>query len=167
MSPHGEMVETAGTSRKIWILRNGLARQLIGQFLGEFEDYCKMPCDFLKLLPWNEEKQAFEAKADEVLGIDQAISFNDGSDEWRVGISFRLNPPNELSPWTVAFGMFVTERDFQYSVRIGNRGSQLVDLDARPKREAFFASVVADIKKSLEEPKEARGAGYGFRVQTA
>jgi hypothetical protein len=130
MSPYEEMVETAKTARKNWIRRNDSARQFIGQLLGRFMDYCKMPTDRLKLLPWNEEKQVFEARnAEELFGIPQAVNFNEESDEWRVGISFRLNPPNDFPPLTVAFGMFVTDEDAQYSVRIGPSKSQLVTWD--------------------------------------
>jgi|SRR5665213_289525 len=167
MTHYDEMVQTAKTARKNWIRRNDSAREFIREFLEGFTNYCQMPSDRLKLLPWNEETQVFQAKTDEVFGLHQAVSFNEESDEWRVGICLRLNPLNEIPPLAAVCGMFVTEKDSQYSVRIGEVEPQRVDLNIPSMREKFFASVVADVKKSFEEPMKARATKYGFQVQTA
>jgi hypothetical protein len=109
----------------------------------------------------------FGAKADEVFGIHQAVSYDEESDDWRVGVCLRLNPLNEYPRLTASVGMFVTERDSRYSVRIGTLKPQLVDLNVQSPREVFFNSVVADVKKCFEEPKKARGTGHGFRIETS
>jgi hypothetical protein len=51
MSVYDEMVETAKAAQKKWISRNDSALQFTFQLLRNFQDYCNMPSDRLRLLP--------------------------------------------------------------------------------------------------------------------
>jgi hypothetical protein len=103
-----------------------------------------------------------------LIGVPHLLTRNEESDEWRIGVSIRFNPPNHFPPLTVAFGVFITERDSQFTVRIGTTlKAQVVNLADKSQREAFIVSLVKEIKESFDEPSKSLGGKYGFQSQTS
>ena len=113
------------------------------------------------LLPWVEEKQEYQGSTKEMYGLPRAVVYREEEDEWRVGVCLLLS--GQLS---VIFGVVVTENEGQYSVAVGDRKGQLVDLNVQTQSEAFFASLVQMVKDSFNEPRKI-AKGLGFHVQTS
>jgi hypothetical protein len=59
MSRYEELVEVARMAEKKRDERNTQVQNFISTFFKKLSDYCGMPLDRLKLMPWVEEEQVF------------------------------------------------------------------------------------------------------------
>ncbi len=167
MSRYEELAEIARTAEKRRDERNTQVHNYISALLGKFADYCGMPSDRIKLLPWVEEAQVFQAKTDEIHGLWQSIHFDEDEGEWGVGMCIYLTPPKAFPRRTVTSGLFVKEDDGRYTVRCGTQTYQTVDLNVQTVYEPVFESIFGELKAAFTGTKKNVGGKYGFQIEQA
>jgi hypothetical protein len=167
MSRYEELAEIARTAQKRRDERNTQVRNYIDTFLAKFAAYSGMPLDRVKLLPWMEEAQVFQANSDEIYGLWQAIHFDEDKEEWGVGVCIILTPPKNLPRRAVTAGLFVKEDDGGYTVRCGSQTYQNVDLNVQTVYEPVFESIFAELKAAFAGTKKNVCGKYGFRIEQA
>ena len=164
MSRYEEMVKTAKEARSGWELRDQAARRFIAQVLERFRDYCEIPPDRIKFLPWDEQKKIYEGDVDEVAPFHRVVNFDEEENAWHIGICLLLSAPKSRPRYTVTFNLHVEENNSRYMARLGSINTQPLDLNDQKQSEAFFDSAVKMLKASFDDPKK-KGKGLGFHIE--
>jgi hypothetical protein len=166
-SRYEHLVQVAKQAEQTWIDRNNRVQNFVGQFLNKFARYCEMPAERLRLLPWIEEAKVFQAKADEVYGITQAIHYDEEMEEWGVGVCILLTAPKSFPRQTVTAGLFIKEKDYTFLVRMGTgRASENIDLNVQSQCESFFDAVLKQLSGAFGESKNGTSEKNGFRIES-
>ena len=166
MSRYEELAEVAKGAEQKLSDRNKRVLKFVAQFLNKFSSYCGIPSDRLKLLPWVEEEQVFQARTDELIGLPQAIHFDEKNDEWGIGVCIILTSSNSFPRRAVTSGLFVKEDDYHYSIRMGALDFKQIDLNVQPQCEDYFESIFKQLKEAFEKPRRNTNGKYGFRIET-
>ena len=172
MSKYEEMREVADTARKVWIQYRDHCWGYMSLLVNGFMAYCEIPVDMdhITFLKWNEDrgeeqgryKQAEEGMNYTLLG---ATVFDSEDEYWHLGVCITLTPPNVLPPQWVSFALCVTERDGKPLVKIGVPGKpRQIDFADLEQCNAFYESIVENIKESFRDSKKSSSKKIGFVV---
>lgn len=86
MSQYEELVAVS----RAWVLRQDRAKDDLEKVIEHFVSYCGIPPDRVRYLRWDETRQVFTAKSDEVFSFSQACRVDNKTDEFSVCVCISL-----------------------------------------------------------------------------
>lgn len=155
-------------AQKNWRDRDERVRQFIITLVKGWEDYCNIPPAQIEYLrsdrAADNERRFKRARDGERYDLPLAIVYDEESDEWIVGISMAFSRPGVSPELSVKFGMFVTERQSRFYVRIGPTEPLALDLNVQSQRGEFYASLFEEIRDAFRSDPKPKRKVLGFVV---
>ncbi len=112
----------------------------------------------VKYLRWDEETQTFTEQGNYPLA--SAVTFDDAGD-CRLGMCIVLNPRG-TEP-SVSFGLFVSEKDGNVSVKLGSDKAVPIDPKNLSQCYEFYHTIADNIKRAITEPQKSGAEPIGFK----
>ena len=168
MSRFEDMRQVAVDAQKNWIDRNARTKDFIVQLVRGWQNYCNTPDEHLVFLKSNgadgEDRRFERVESAGIHGIFQAIDYDEAEDEWRFGVCLRFSRPGVSPELNVSFGIFATEIERCFRVRIGPGKMHTVDPNVQSQREEFFQELEREIKDSFKAGPTKQTKEHGFAV---
>jgi hypothetical protein len=135
MTPYEEFVAAS----EEWMRLQNEARLVLEGVVAGFLQFCQIPVDRIRFMPWDEKLKVFTANQNQILPLSHSVGFNNQSDEWDVGLSISNSNRGEAPRANVAFPIIVKAADnHKFMVSFGDQTPQLADLNLTSWREAFL-----------------------------
>jgi hypothetical protein len=168
MGKYDEMKAVAIQAQKNWRDRNERARQFILTLVTGWKDYCNIPADQIEYLRSDRtaenERRFKRARDGGKYDPLQAIAYDEEEDEWDVGLFIAFSRIGVSPELNVRFGIFVTERQGKFHVRIGSGESRTIDLNIQAQRLGFYENLLDDIKDAFKTDTKPKTKVLGFAL---
>jgi hypothetical protein len=152
--------EEIATASETWVEHQEKAKQVLEEIVTRFVDYCEIPSDRLRYLPWDEGKKLFAAKGDEVSSLSDACHYDKQAQEWGVGLSIAFAAPGTGPRAKVAFPVRVAPAGSDFMVRFGSLKPLTTASEAAKSSEEFFADAVGTLKSCFTTPNSRNENGF-------
>ena len=164
MTRFDEMKSAARDGLKRRRERDRNAREFIRTLLEGFASYCGIPNGRMAYFRWDEKAEAGNTIFDENQVLANVVEFDDERDRLSVGIDIMFSSPGVSPEIYATFGLFIAEKEGEFSVAVGPDSPRIVDLTVQTQREDFYGTLVqkiADVFKK-DTRSEARKIGFGI-----